>query len=84
MTGRGAAQQARLVKDMLLELAEHLETRRPDEPLTAVGRHAVIQATTLDPALAPALRAQCPEITDPVIRRDYAAQLRKIAEGGPR
>ena len=81
MTGRGTAQRDSLVRDMLREMAERLETRRPDAPLTTIGRHALIQATTMDPALAPALRARCPEITTPVIRRDYAAQLREIAGG---
>lgn len=76
----GAAQRASLVDEMVGEMADRLEAKRPDEPMTAVGRIALIQATTMDPILAPALRALCPEITAPIIRRDYAAQLRQAAK----
>lgn len=78
--GRGTAQTNRLVGQMLGEMAERLEVKRPAEPITAVGRIALIQATTMDPALAPALRARCPQITGSVLRCDYAAQLRQAAK----
>lgn len=81
MTGRGSGQRDSLVRQMLLEMAERLETRRPDAPLTSVGRHALIQATTMDPALTPTLRERCPVVTAPVVRREYAARLREIAGG---
>jgi hypothetical protein len=72
-------QTERLVDDMLREMADCLEQRRPDEPMTAVSRIALIQATTMTPSLARALRAKAPEITGQVVRREYAAQLRQIA-----
>jgi len=78
--GRQHAQTAELVRQMLLEIAERLETRRPDVPLTAVGRIALIQATTMAPPLASALRAKAPEITGPITRRAYAAKLREAAQ----
>ncbi|MFI1723907.1 hypothetical protein [Streptomyces sp. NPDC020489] len=81
MTGRGAAQRNRLVRQMLSEMADRLEARRPGAPLTSVGRLALIQATTMDPALSSALRGRCPEVATPVVRRAYAARLREIAEG---
>jgi len=65
---------------MLAEMARRCETNRPDEPITSIGRHALIQATTMDPALTRALRTRVPEITGQVVRRVYAAQLREIAE----
>lgn len=77
---RGTAQRNELVVQLLGEMADRLEAKRPDEPITAVGRIALIQATTMDPALAPALRTRCPEITGSLSRRDYAAQLRQAAE----
>lgn len=70
---------ALLVRRMLAAMARRCETNRPDEPITAIGRHALIQATTMDPVLTRALRTRAPEITGQVIRRDYAAQLRTIA-----
>ncbi len=77
--GRGQHLVDSQVRRMLSEMADRLETRRPDEPITAIGRHALIQATTMDPPLARALRAKAPEITGEVIRHDYATQLREIA-----
>lgn len=68
-----------LVRRMLAEMAGRLETNRPGQPITTIGRHALIQATTMDPALTPALLAQVPEITGQVVRRAYAVQLREIA-----
>lgn len=79
--GRAAAKVDGQVRTMLLEMAGRLETHRPDEPLTTAARIALIQATTMAPPLARALRDQAPEIVGPVIRRDYAAQLREIAGG---
>ncbi|MGW6210964.1 hypothetical protein [Streptomyces sp. NPDC055109] len=70
-----------IVRQLLGEIADRLETRSPERQLTAVSRIAVIQATTMDPRLGRALREQAPEITGPVTRRAYAVQLRKIAGG---
>jgi hypothetical protein len=69
-----------LVRRMFAEMAGRLETKRPAEPITAIGRLALIQATTMDPVLSGALRARVPEITGQVVRREYAVQLREIAE----
>lgn len=69
------------VRRMLAQMAARLEANRPDQPITTIGRHALIQATTMDPALTPTLRRHVPEITGSVIRRTYAARLRQIAEG---
>ncbi|MFJ4322226.1 hypothetical protein ACIP3A_03770 [Streptomyces tricolor] len=80
--GRPPTTKAALVRTMLGEMADRLEANRPDEPITAIGRLALIQATTMDPVLAPALREAAPEIpeaTGSVVRREYAAQLREIA-----
>lgn len=71
-----------LVCRMLHEMADRLEASRPDRILTAVGRIASIQVTTMSPPLARALRAKAPEITAPITRRAYATLLREIA--GPR
>jgi hypothetical protein len=79
--GRGQHLVDSQVRRMLLEMAERLEARRPDEPITTIGRHALIQATTMDPPLARALRAKAPEITGEQVRREYANQLRKVAAG---
>lgn len=65
-----------IITSLLLEIAGRLETNRSDQPLTAVSRIAVIQATTMSPPLARALRARAPEVTAPVTRREYAARLR--------
>lgn len=78
---RGTAQRNELVRQMLGEMADRLEATRPDEPITAVGRLALIQATTMDPVLTPALRELVPEITGEIVRRDYGARLREIADG---
>ncbi|MYS44098.1 hypothetical protein GTY23_23265 [Streptomyces sp. SID5998] len=77
--GRPADQTQGLVRRMLTRMADHLETVRPDEPITAVGRQALIRATTMDPQHTAALQALVPEITDQVVRREFAAQLREIA-----
>lgn len=79
--GRGQHLVDSQVRQMLLEMAERLETRRPDEPITTIGRHALIQATTMDPPLARALRTKAPEITGEQVRREYAAELRKVSAG---
>jgi hypothetical protein len=77
-----AENTAAIVRTMLREMAGRLETNRPDEPITAVRRIAVIQATTMDPTLSRALREAVPEITGQVVRRDFAVQLREIAGEG--
>jgi hypothetical protein len=79
--GRGPAATDHLVRQLLTEMADKLERVRPGEPITTIGRHALLQATTMDPPLLRALRAQAPEITGSLVRRDYAAQLRQIAGG---
>jgi hypothetical protein len=79
--GRGQHLVDSQVRQMLLEMAERLEALRPDEPITAIGRHALIQATTMDPPLARALRTKAPEITGEQVRRDYAARLREVVAG---
>ncbi|MFE3853407.1 hypothetical protein ACFXPN_20005 [Streptomyces griseorubiginosus] len=68
-----------LERRMLAEMARRCETHRADEPITSIGRHALIQATTMDPVLSRALRKRAPEITGQVVRREYAVQLRTIA-----
>lgn len=78
--GRGPASTEALVRSMLLELALRFETRRPDALVTAVGRIAAIQATTMTPTLGRMLRDRAPEITGPVTRRAYAEQLRAAAD----
>ncbi|MFI5685876.1 hypothetical protein [Streptomyces sp. NPDC051636] len=77
--GRLSSMQRALVKQALGEMAERLETARPDQPITEIGRIALIQATTMDPTLSGALRERVPEITGSVIRREFAQQLREIA-----
>ncbi|MEU4169470.1 hypothetical protein AB0F46_21665 [Streptomyces sp. NPDC026665] len=67
------------VRSMLRDMAHRLETNRPDARFTAVGRIAIIQATTMSPPLARALRARAPEIATPTTRAAYAAVLREIA-----
>ncbi|WP_328439347.1 hypothetical protein OHA71_23705 [Streptomyces sp. NBC_00444] len=83
MTGRylrASAQRQTLVRQMLVDMADRLEANRPDQPLTPVGRIALIQATAMAPNLSRLLRVQAPEITASVTRREYAAQLRRNAE----
>ncbi|MGW5509912.1 hypothetical protein ACWEV9_19370 [Streptomyces albogriseolus] len=77
--GRRPGATSRLVRQMLHEMADKLERVRPDEPITTIGRHALLQATTMDPPLLRALREVAPEIDGELIRRDYAAQLRETA-----
>ncbi|MGW3110532.1 hypothetical protein [Streptomyces sp. NPDC001091] len=81
MTGHRDTKAVRdaVVNSMLGEMADRLEANRPDEPITAIGRIALIQATTFNPASVKALQQAVPEITDSVIRRDLAARLREIA-----
>ncbi|MET7475094.1 hypothetical protein ABZT17_12135 [Streptomyces sp. NPDC005648] len=79
--GRAAAQTDQQVRRMLGEMADRLEANRPDEPITAIGRLALMQATTMDPPLARALRSRVPEITGSLLRREYAVQLRELATG---
>ncbi|EGX60117.1 hypothetical protein SZN_09351 [Streptomyces zinciresistens K42] len=77
---RGQAHINAQVRDMLQQLADRLQTRRPDETLTATARIAAIQATTMDPPLARTLREHCPEVTGPITRSAYAALLRQAAD----
>ncbi|MFB7597230.1 hypothetical protein [Streptomyces sp. NPDC056160] len=83
-TRYGRAHTASLVRQMLLEMAGRLETQRPAEPITVIGREALIQATTMDPVLIRALRDQVPEIpvSGSTVRTDFARQLRTVAAGG--
>lgn len=69
------------VRSMLLDIARRLETHRPDAVFTKVGRLAIIQATTMSPPLARALRAKAPEIHTPTTRAAYAVRLREVADG---
>jgi hypothetical protein len=69
------------VRSMLRDIARRLETHRPEAVFTKVGRLAIIQATTMSPPLARALRAKAPEIHTPTTRAAYAAVLRGIAGG---
>lgn len=78
--GRRPGSTDRLVQQTLHEMADKLDRIRPDEPITTIGRHALLQATTMDPPLLRALRQVAPEIDGELVRRDYAAQLRKAAE----
>lgn len=66
------------VDQMLRDMAARLEQRRPDAPLTSVGRIALIQVTTMAPPYARRLRALAPEITGLITRRAYAAKLRAL------
>ncbi|MGW3410272.1 hypothetical protein [Streptomyces sp. NPDC000888] len=68
-----------LVRRLLHEMADRLEANRPGQPLTAAGRIAIIQVTTMSPSLGTALRAKAPEIDGPITRAAYAKQLRGIA-----
>ncbi|MGW2170388.1 hypothetical protein ACWC1C_07630 [Streptomyces sp. NPDC001705] len=79
MTSRTKAQTQALIKQLLGEMADRLETNRPNAPINVISRHALLQATTMDPPLLRALRAAAPEIEHTRIRRDYAAELRQIA-----
>ncbi|WP_405925440.1 hypothetical protein [Streptomyces sp. NBC_00035] len=76
-----SGQTESLVRRMLHEMADRLEASRPDRILTAVGRIASIQVTTMNPPLARALRAKAPLITKPITRCEYAALLREVAAG---
>ncbi|MBU5946780.1 hypothetical protein [Streptomyces sp. PAM3C] len=78
--GRSALAVDRLVQQLLREMADKLDRVRPGGSITTIGRHALLQATTMDPPLLRALRAHAPEITGSLIRRAYAAQLRQAAE----
>ncbi|MGW0795158.1 hypothetical protein [Streptomyces sp. NPDC002692] len=67
------------VRQMLREMASRLEKRRPEATFTAVGRIALIQAQTMTPSYAAALRAKCPLVYAPTTRAAYAVLLREIA-----
>ncbi len=78
--GRPRSQKARLVRQMLGEMAERLENERPDQEFTPVARIALLQMTTTLPSIVPLLREQAPEVTARITRREYAALLRKITK----
>ncbi|MEU2780559.1 hypothetical protein [Streptomyces sp. NPDC007110] len=77
---RGQAYIDRQIKQMLGEMADRLEANRPGGTITVIGRHALLQATTMDPTLLPALRAKAPDIDGAIPRRQYAALLRQAAD----
>ncbi|WP_217545598.1 hypothetical protein [Streptomyces sp. GbtcB6] len=79
--GYGQASIDAQVRTMLWEMADRLDSNRPEEYLTEIGRLALIQATTMDAVLSRALQAAVPEVTGrtSVIRQDFAAKLREIA-----
>lgn len=64
---------------LLGEMAGRLETHRPNATITTIGRHALLQATTMDPPVLRALRQHAPEIDVALTRRQYAARLRTAA-----
>ncbi|MFJ6073676.1 hypothetical protein ACIQFU_23015 [Streptomyces sp. NPDC093065] len=68
-----------IVQQLLGEMAGRLETHRPNATITTLGRHALLQATTMDPPVLRALRKHAPEIDVALTRRQYAAQLRTAA-----
>ncbi|WP_314411396.1 hypothetical protein [Streptomyces sp. DSM 40484] len=70
-----AGQTEEQVSAYVRQVAGRLTTHRPDMDLTPTARLAVVQATTMSPPLAAALRARLPEITTPITRAAYAARL---------
>lgn len=68
-----------IVQQLLGEMAGRLETNRPNATITTIGRHALLQATTMDPPVLRALREHAPEIDVALTRRQYAARLRTAA-----
>lgn len=77
-----------MVRQLLTEIADRLATNRPDAPFTGTSRIAALQAATMSPPLSEALRARCPEPTEPTTRGAYARLLRalvaELAEAGRR
>lgn len=69
------------VDGMVRQIAGRLTAHRPDMALTAAARIAVVQATTMSPPLAVALRARMPEITTDITRAAYAARLLEDLDG---
>ncbi|MGW0566104.1 hypothetical protein [Streptomyces tauricus] len=63
------------VDGMVRQIASRLTAHRPEMVLTAAARIAVVQATTMSPPLATALRGRLPEITGQITRAAYAARL---------
>ncbi|MFJ1657188.1 hypothetical protein [Streptomyces anthocyanicus] len=78
---RPTAQTLAVVRQLLGEMAGRLETKRPNATITTIGRHALLQATTMDPPVLRALRQHAPEIDVALTRRQYAARLRTAARG---
>lgn len=77
--GRPTGQTLAVVEQLLGEMAGRLETIRPGATITTIGRHALLQATTMDPPVLRALREHAPEIEVALTRRQYAARLRQAA-----
>ncbi|MEU9400570.1 hypothetical protein [Streptomyces sp. NPDC048242] len=77
--GLTGAVQTALLCQMLGEMADRLEKNRPGQVMSALGRIGLIQATTMDPRLTPALKRLVPEIEGTVVRREFAVRLREIA-----
>lgn len=69
------------VSELVRQIAGRLSAHRPDMALTPAARIAVVQATTMSPPLAAALRARLPEITTAVTRAAYAARLLADLDG---
>ncbi|MEV1020687.1 hypothetical protein [Streptomyces sp. NPDC050264] len=76
--GRSSSQTRQIALQMLAEVAERLEERRPNETLTPAGHLAVLQATSMDPPMLRALRGLAPPVDGTITRRAYAAQLRAV------
>lgn len=81
MSDRQSEPRESTVRDLLLQIADRLTARYPGNEFTATGRLAVIQATTLDPALSRMLNERMPQIDGPVSRGAYAVMLRALATG---
>lgn len=69
------------VSEYVRQIASRLTAHRPDVVLTAAARIAVVQATTMSPPLAAALRARLPEPTGQITRTAYAARLLQDLDG---
>ncbi|MEU8555938.1 hypothetical protein AB0C80_18380 [Streptomyces anthocyanicus] len=78
--GQPTPQTLAIVQQLLGEMAGRLETKRPNATITTIGRHALLQATTMDPPVLRALREVAPEIDVALTRRQYAARLRTAAK----
>ncbi len=77
----GVGQTEEQVSAYVRQIVARLTTHRPDMALTPTARIAVIQATTMSPPLAAALRARLPEATGQITRAAYAARLLQDLNG---